>query len=117
METVLVVNADPLERNLVTRYLTSAGYHVFEAATTDEAVRIRDVCEGELDLIVVPYSGDTNILTEICSSETTVALLLTSSEPEQILQNFRPPVPRIAFLQRPFSPAALISKVRDVLSN
>ena len=47
METILVLCSDPIERHLVTRRLTAAGYNVLEAANSVEAARLaRHLTDG-----------------------------------------------------------------------
>jgi DNA-binding response OmpR family regulator len=65
MKTVLIVDADPVERNLLTRYLTEAGHDALEAANSVEAVRIANLFEGEIHLIVVANPGAFGIAEQI----------------------------------------------------
>ena len=114
METVLVVEPDPMERNLAIQYLSEAGYHVLEAANLTEAAQLASLFEGDLRLVVVPHPLAIDARRQIGDIRRPVAFLLTCYDPqEQALATFPPAFP-FAILQKPFSPS-LIEKVRNVL--
>ena len=58
METVLVVDNDPLRRNLVVHNLTRAHYLVLEAASEMEARQIAIVFRGEIHLLIVGFAAE-----------------------------------------------------------
>jgi DNA-binding response OmpR family regulator len=117
MDTVLVVDSDPLQRNLIMRHLIDAGYDVLEAANSVEAVRIANLFKGGIQLIVVPYPLGIDIARQVAAIRTSVPVLLTSCDSnEQISLSSELPAVNFAFLQKPFPSVVLIDKVRHVLS-
>ena len=113
METVLIVEPDPLERNLAMQYLTEAGYHVLEAANLTEAAQLASLFEEDLRLVVVPHPLATDARRQIGDLRQPVTFLLTSYNTADILPAF-PPAFTFAVLQKPFS-LSLVEKVRNVL--
>jgi DNA-binding response OmpR family regulator len=117
MDTVIVVDSDPLERNLVMRHLTDAEFHLLEAANSVEALRIANLFEGEIHLMVVPNAPGIDIARQIVAVRPSIAVLLISGDPdEQPSARSQLPTTNLAFLQKPFHPVALRDKVRHVLT-
>ncbi len=115
METILVLCSDPLERHLVTRYLTTAGYNVLEAANSVEAARLARGLP-EIHLVIASYFPRKDIGIQLNSALATIPLLLVTMDPEeQILASFLPSGFKVAVLREPFMPVSLVEKVRDVL--
>ena len=115
METILVLCSDPLERHLVTRYLTNAGYNVLEAANSVEAARLARRLP-EIHLVIASYFPRKDIGGQLNSALANVPLLLVTMDPEeQILASFLPSGFNVAVLREPFMPVSLVDKVREVL--
>jgi two-component system cell cycle sensor histidine kinase/response regulator CckA len=118
-ETILVIEDDPHVRGVVGRVLAARGYHVLSAGDGEEALRI---ARGHADPIALVLSDV--ILPGLSGPEVAAAL------------NHRSPIPRtllmsgfadhdvvrdsltagaLSFIEKPFSPALLVRKVREVL--
>jgi DNA-binding response OmpR family regulator len=110
METILVVDGDPLERNLIVRYLSDADYLVLEAANGAEAVWIADYFQGDIHLMIVEYPIGTDIAEEIARFRPGIQILLTSEHP-----GGQPAPVNFGILQKPLWPCVLIPKVRNIL--
>jgi CheY-like chemotaxis protein len=115
-ETVLVIDADPAVRALMTHALRAHGYTVLSA---------RDVCEGEarvrdhtggLDAVVcdVPLAPAADQLTvRLRTRWPNLAVLFVSAAPGA--EQFTSTAPEVPFLAKPFTPAALARSVRVLL--
>ena len=122
-ETVLYVEDEITVRSLTSHVLRRLGYTVLEAASGKQA---RDVVEGnsgsEVDLlfsdVVLPDAGGRELADWFRERRTgRTKLLFTSGYvDERILEGHGLQV-GTAFLQKPFTPADLAKKVREVLDS
>ncbi len=122
-ETVLYVEDEITVRSLTAHVLRRLGYTVLEAASGKQA---RDAVEGyngrEIDLlfsdVVLPDAGGQDLADWIRETRNgRTKLLFTSGYvDESILRRHGLDVDT-AFLQKPFTPADLAKKVREVLDN
>lgn len=117
-ETILVVEHEPGMRRLMSQLLSLAGYTVLEAADGAEAVRLVEQSGRPADLLVAEIaiqalSGGT--WTERLAQEyPTIRILFTSEHAEG--DGVRDVAALGAqVLPKPFSPGALMYKVREVL--
>jgi PAS domain S-box-containing protein len=116
-ETVLLVEDDPLVRRVTARTLRSAGYAVVEATDGSDALRV--AAEGPApDLLVtdlvMPHMGGEALAARFRADHPDARVLLISGYTDHGID------PRalgddVAFLQKPFPPAALARKVRELL--
>jgi PAS domain S-box-containing protein len=118
-ETVLVVEDDATLRGLALRVLSEAGYDVIEAPGPAAALAAVDGREGSIRLLVSDV-----ILAEASGPEVARALagripglrvLFMSGYTAGHLGAEFAQVPGQAFLSKPFTPDALLRKVREVL--
>ena len=119
-ETVLLVEDEPMVRDVASHLLRQQGYSVLEASNGHEALKVaQEQVAGRIDLlltdVVMPLMGDwelAELLSEI-RPEAKV-LYITGYTDDSIAR-------RIAlgdgtdFMQKPFTPAELAHKVREVL--
>lgn len=84
METILIINPDPLERNSLMRLLSTTGIQVLEAADCLEGVRIANQCEV-LDLVVIPCRIALDVCREIVEKHPGVTFIFTSTSSENTL--------------------------------
>ena len=118
-EKVLVVEDEQMVRALMVRTLTSLGYRCHAAAEAAEALRVLEQEEGHLDLVitdvVMPGISGGDLGSRLADRYPTVPVLFTSGFADDdiirrgLLDANRP------FLQKPFTPADLAHKVREVL--
>jgi PAS domain S-box-containing protein len=118
-ETVLVVEDEPSVRSLATHIIRHQGYRVLEAADGEEALRVAQECFGEINLlltdVVMPRMGGKELADRLKTLRPSVKVLFISGFPDEAIARHGVLTPGIAFLQKPFSPAALAQKVREVL--
>jgi signal transduction histidine kinase/CheY-like chemotaxis protein len=118
-ETVLLVENDPGVRALAGRVLHEHGYTVLEARDCDEALRVGRGHEGEIALVltdlVMPSASGPDVAEELTALRPGVKLVFMSGYTENAAFRQRGLEPGTAFLDKPFTPAALAQKVREVL--
>jgi two-component system, cell cycle sensor histidine kinase and response regulator CckA len=117
-EVVLVAEDDESVRRLVTATLSHAGYRVLEAADGVEALRLSQETDAPVDLLVtdaiMPKMGGTELADHIRASCPDTRILFLSGYGDEALQD-RHDASHTAALWKPFRPAALLEKVREVL--
>jgi len=117
MTTVLVVDDEPLVRDVVTRYLEHDGHRVVTAADGDSARELIESEEPNLVLLDVMLPGETNGL-DLCrwirsSSELPVILLTARVEEADRIVGLE--LGADDYVTKPFSPRELATRVKTVL--
>ena len=120
-ETILLVEDEDSVRRLVRETLNRAGYQVLDAADSVEARRLVAAHRGAIDLlitdVVLPRVSGRQLAAELTVRRPSMKILYmsgyanTSGPNSDILQEEAP------FLQKPFTPAVLHAKVREVLDD
>jgi DNA-binding NtrC family response regulator len=120
-ETILLVEDEDQVRNLVRDTLRRAGYKVLDAAHATEARRIEGAYNGPIHLlitdVVMPKEGGRDLAAALAPHRPAMKVLFMSGYTDQAavdgeLLNHRP-----SFIQKPFTPSALTSKVREILES
>jgi signal transduction histidine kinase len=120
-ETVLVVEDEDSVRELITRTLSAAGYVVHAASTAVEGLRLLEVDGLPARLLLTDLllpggmSGLELAKHVLASPRGDVRLLCVSGYAEQLATDAVATIPPGSFLQKPFSPAELCRKVREIL--
>jgi CheY-like chemotaxis protein len=120
-ETVLLVEDEASVRNVVAQVLRGQGYTVLEAANGEEALRVaREHTGKEIDLlltdVVMPRMGGEALAERLTDERPGVKVLFVSGYTDNAISHHHGVLdPGVAFLQKPFSPATLAHKVREVL--
>jgi PAS domain S-box-containing protein len=120
-ETVLVVEDERVVRALIVRALRGLGYRCLEADDAGEALQVLEQEEGQLDLVitdvVMPGISGGDLGSRLAERYPLLPVLYTSGFADDdvirrgLLDATRP------FLQKPFNPAELGRKVREVLDS
>jgi CheY-like chemotaxis protein len=116
-ETVLVVEDEDAVRALTRHVLQQSGYTVVEAADGGAGVR---AAEGRvIDLlvtdVVMPGLGGRELAERLRASRPELRVLYLSGYTDDAVVRHGVLHDRANFLQKPFTPASLAQKVRDVL--
>ncbi|MBA3553600.1 MAG: PAS domain S-box protein [Gemmatimonadales bacterium] len=120
-EKVLVVEDEGIVRNIVMRALSAYGYHCVEAGTGQEALRLIESPDFAVDLmltdVVMPGIAGGELGRRLASVRPGVPVLYISgfTDEEVVRRGLLETRTDTPFLQKPFSPATLLEKVREVL--
>jgi two-component system, cell cycle sensor histidine kinase and response regulator CckA len=118
-ETVLLVEDDDLVRRFVRDVLERNGYSVYEAASGPEAVNVARPNAGSIQLVltdvVMPEMSGTVLRRRLETLGVTAPVLFMSGHPSDAVAMRGVDVPGAQLLQKPFTPADLLFKVRRAL--
>ena len=118
-ETVLVVDDNAGVREVTARILKGAGYQVRVAATPSEGLEIADRDEYRPDLlvadVVLPEMSGRDLATKLSEGNRALRVLYISGHTDDVLSRVGVLDSDIEFLAKPFTAAALLSRVREVL--
>jgi two-component system, cell cycle sensor histidine kinase and response regulator CckA len=119
-ETILLVEDDPALREMATTLLRRLGYTVYPAADGIEALSLRQQHGvGHIDLlftdVVMPHMSGKELSDRIRASHPHTRILFTSAYTENAIIHQGVFSKGLALLQKPFTPSALASKLREVL--
>jgi CheY-like chemotaxis protein len=118
-ETILLVEDQPEVRAVARAMLTRHGYTVLEASQGKEALEIEQDHHEEIHLlltdVVMPAMSGHELARRLLQRRPHVRMLYTSgythdaSVPHDVIES------GVAFIEKPFTPADLLRKVREVL--
>ncbi len=118
-ETVLLVEDDEMIRNLVQKVLKANGYTVLVAESGRDALRLAAQHEGRIHLlmtdVVMPGINGREVAERVTAGRAETKVLYLSGYTDDAIVHHGVLEPGIAFLQKPFTPAVLARKVREVL--
>ena len=118
-ETILVVEDEAAVRKLVSSILSSCGYTILEAANGQDALRVAEGHAGSIELlvsdVVMPQLGGRQLAEQLTAVKPGLKVLLMSGYADAAVVRQGAVKMEHAFLQKPFTPAVLAQKVRDVL--
>jgi two-component system cell cycle sensor histidine kinase/response regulator CckA len=120
-ETVLVVEDDDAVRSLTCLVLRQGGYTVLEASGPPEAHRLAERHEGPIHLlltdVVMPGGGGRQLAADLLARHPEMKVLYLSGYTDDAMVRHGILEEEVHFLQKPFSPEALVLKVREVLDS
>ena len=118
-ETVLLVEDEDSLREIVRECLEDAGYTVLDAGSGARALEASASHSGPLHLVitdvVMPGMGGREVVERLQAARPQVRALYMSGYTDDAMVLHGVMVADMAFLQKPFSAAALAAKVRQVL--
>jgi PAS domain S-box-containing protein len=120
-ETVVVAEDEPLVRNLAVRILREHGYTVLEAGNGNEAMQLFNKnAEEKIDLlltdVVMPHMSGKDLADWVKTCRPETKILFTSGYTDSAFVLHHDLLsPDTAFLEKPYSPGALLRKTREVL--
>jgi CheY-like chemotaxis protein len=119
-ESVLVVEDEPRVREIARRALEEAGYRVMEAESGPEALELLGRAEPRVGLVltdvVLPGMSGPELAERVAELLPGTPVLLTSGYPDGEIGRRGLLAPGAAFIQKPFTPEALVSMVRQTLA-
>jgi CheY-like chemotaxis protein len=122
IETILLVEDEPAVRTLAARVLREYGYTVLEAANGEEALCVAHEQTGPaiqllLTDVVMPHLGGRDLAARLKALHPTIKSVFVSGYTDDMAVHHGILDPGAAFLQKPYAPAALVRKVREVLDS
>jgi len=118
-ETILLVEDEEAVRELASMILSAKGYSVISARSSREAEQIGATHTGEIQLlltdIMMPGTSGRELARRMTSRFPRMRVLYMSGYTDNVLAQDGVLERGLSFLQKPFTPAALAQKVRDVL--
>lgn len=119
-EVILLVDDEDEMRALERESLEAAGYTVLEARDGDEALLVADWHDGPIHLVItdvmMPHVDGGELVRRLPAVRADVRVLYVSGYASNTVADSGGPVADTAFLAKPFTPAALVEKVREVLA-
>ncbi len=119
-ETILVVEDEGMIREIINVTLADQGFSVLLAQDGEEAFRICEGHQGPISLllcdVVLPNMSGRDVAKGLTLRRPDVRVLYMSGYTANAIVHQGVLEPGIAFLQKPFSPAALLAKVREILN-
>jgi two-component system, cell cycle sensor histidine kinase and response regulator CckA len=119
-ETILLVEDEEVVRGLARRILEQAGYSVIEAGKGAEAILL---CEDNatVDLlltdVVMPEMSGKELADLLRGQRSDLKILFMSGYTDEAIVHHGVLDSSVEFIQKPFTPASLIRRVRDVLDS
>jgi CheY-like chemotaxis protein len=118
-ETVLLTEDEEQVRQMIRVILEMNGYCILEAASGEEALALYKQHEGQIDLVmtdvVMPQMSGRELAQSLESLHPGIKVLYMSGYTDDAIVRHGLLDQEIAFLQKPFTPDALMRKVREVL--
>jgi PAS domain S-box-containing protein len=119
-ETILIVEDEEAVRELIQTVLTEKGYDVIPSLDPKHAEQIAARFSGDIHLLltdmVMPGTSGRELAERISARRPDIRVLFMSGYTDNVITSGGMLEEGLAFLQKPFSPAALVQKVREVLS-
>jgi len=118
-ETILVVEDDDQVRAVARGILRRAGYKVIEARNAGEALLYSEQHSGKIHLlltdVVMPGMSGPALAKRLASARTDMKVLCMSGYTDDSIVRHGVLEAQIAYIQKPITPAALTTRVRQVL--
>lgn len=119
-ETLLVVEDEPVVRTLARNVLQKQGYDVLAAADGQEGLQMAREHKGPpirlvIADVIMPHMGGKVMAEWLKSSYPDLKVLFTSGYTDDAIEHHGVLQPGIAFLAKPYNPATLARKVREML--
>jgi CheY-like chemotaxis protein len=118
-ETILLAEDDTMLRPLAKALLEKLGYKVLEAGNATEALAAAAGHKGPIHLlvadVVMPGASGRELARQLEPSRPDTRVLYVSGYTDDAIVHHGMLEPGLNFLQKPFTPATLAKKVREVL--
>jgi two-component system, cell cycle sensor histidine kinase and response regulator CckA len=118
-ETILLVEDEEAVRNIAKLTLQSFDYNVLEAANGKDAIRLGEQHTQPIHLVVtdvvMPEVGGRQVAESLSASRPGIKILFVSGYTDDAVVRHGIFKSEVAFLQKPFTPMSLATKVREVL--
>jgi CheY-like chemotaxis protein len=120
-ETILLVEDEELVRKASARILEGHGYHVLAASQGKEALQIAWQYTDDIHLlltdVVMPGINGRELFEQLAEVHPETAVAYMSGYTDDAIVHHGVLEEGVAFVQKPFSPASLLRKVREILDS
>jgi signal transduction histidine kinase len=118
-ETVLLVEDEDVVREMATEILRDSGYHVLEAKHGPEAIILERQHSGVIHLmltdVVMPQMSGRELAEQLAPLRRDMKVLYMSGYTDDAIVHHGVLEEGTAFIGKPFTPTALVRKIREVL--
>lgn len=115
----MIVEDEPAVRRLTRRFLEASGYKVVEASNVGDAIRKTEGNTEKIDLlltdVIMPELSGPELAKRLRVLLPSLKVLYMSGYPGEFIARHGISNTETAYLQKPFSQAALTGKMREVL--
>jgi PAS domain S-box-containing protein len=118
-ETVLLVEDEEMLREVTRELLETGGYRVLAAGSGEEALQISAQHEGGIHLmitdVIMPGMSGPELAKRLATVRPETRVIFVSGYTDEAIGDHGVLDPGTCFLQKPFTPAALEGKIRELL--
>jgi CheY-like chemotaxis protein len=118
--TILLAEDDDAVRAIARETLERAGYRVLAAADGSQALALAGSHDGPIDLlltdVIMPGMNGRELAATLTRRRPGLRVLYASGYTDNMLEGQGALTPGVTLLDKPFTPADLAAKVRDVLA-
>lgn len=119
-ETILLVEDEAMVRELASRVLRKNGYSVLQAANGAEALELSERFDKKIDLVVtdvvMPRMSGRELMERLAVLRPETKVIYMTGYTDDAILHYGVLDSGIELIQKPFKPAVLLNKVRDVLN-
>jgi signal transduction histidine kinase len=118
-ETILLIEDEPVVRDLVRQVLQTEGYAVLEATNGEQAVQVSSVHRGPIHLlladVVLPGLSGPEVAAQLVVTRPEIQVIYMSGYESETIRRYGVSEKHRLFLQKPFAPTTLLANVRGAL--
>jgi PAS domain S-box-containing protein len=118
-ETILLVEDEQALREVTRRILIAAGYDVLLATDGLDALEVAEAHAGQIDMllsdVIMPQLNGPHLAERLLARQPSLRVLLMSGFAQPILDSGGHLADGVALIEKPFSGAALLAKVAQIL--
>jgi CheY-like chemotaxis protein len=118
-ETILLIEDEPVVRDLVRQVLQTEGYAVLEATNGEQALQVSSVHPGPIHLlladVVLPGLSGPEVAAQLVATRPGIHVIYMSGYEPETIRRYGISEKHRLFLQKPFTPTILLANVRAAL--